>query len=324
MAIGAALAAMAVAPAAMAGHSGDHGNHNGNGGHGNHNGNGDRGGYNRSDDPSGDGEDIDLYTNKIIHTTVDVHFRDPNIDLDGLAEADTNTEQNQSGNYKLNDRNANNAKIGGNALQNADGNVGANVAAGDYNNQANSTSIAAIDADFVFMSGAEAQGFVEQHATDNETANFGLHNNASVSGHAFSGASGNVGVNVVSGTNNGQQNSLSIAKGTGAMAIATASTEQESTGNNTGNEPALQYDPECGCGAYTAAGNTRLSGTSGVISYDQGSLAMRRTVNDASIGGSAFRNATGNIGVNVASGADNLQSNSLSIAYTRGVAGAAD
>ncbi|MFO7808774.1 hypothetical protein, partial [Guyparkeria sp.] len=57
----------------------------------------------------------------------------------------------------------------------------------------------------------------------------------------------------------------------------------------------------------------------GLVNVMSGSVATTRYVvvnaeNNAALYGNAFQNASGNIGVNVASGTGNLQSNSLSMA----------
>lgn len=204
---------------------------------------------------------------------------------------------------------SNNSSISGNVGEKSSGNVGANVAAGDDNSQANAAALASSVSGSSSSSGgvtpdcgggcggggggksgggsssagamADAEAFADQSVTFNKTANFGTDNDASISGNAFESASGNVGVNVASGDDNEQLNGLAASStNNNVYAVATASTDQKSNNNGTLNAPYC---------------NTATS-------------------NDASLSGNAFENATGNIGVNVASGTGNLQANTLAVA----------
>lgn len=102
-------------------------------------------------------------------------------------------------------------------------------------------------------------------------------NTATISGSALEGAEGNIGVNVVAGDNNAQDNltAMAASEQTKSMADAEIFTTQLSPENSTTNK-----------------GRT----------------------NSASLGGDALMGATGNIGVNVAAGNNNAQSNMLAIA----------
>jgi hypothetical protein len=107
------------------------------------------------------------------------------------------------------------------------GNIGANVAAGDMNQQANNVAVATADEQFVFGS-AEAESTIDQ---DNEgwTYNMGGGNAAMMDGSG-NGASGNVGVNAASGNLNQQQNALAIATARGWDATANATGNQNLQG----------------------------------------------------------------------------------------------
>ncbi len=64
-------------------------------------------------------------------------------------------------------------------------------------------------------------------------------------------------------------------------------------------------------------GNIGLAGTfSGYVETTR--VVYTPTANNANLGGNAFAGARGNIGVNIASGTNNLQNNSLAVAATRG------
>ena len=102
-------------------------------------------------------------------------------------------------------------------------------------------------------------------------------NTATIDGSALEGAEGNIGVNVVAGDNNAQDNltAMAASEQEKSMADAEIFKTQLSFENFTGNE-----------------GRT----------------------NSASLGGDALMGAIGNIGVNVAAGNNNAQSNMLAIA----------
>ena len=171
------------------------------------------------------------------------------------------------------------ATTGSGAGSGASGNIGMNVAEGVDNAQSNDASLASVDQGNVF---GNAQIFSTQssggHATIN---NFML--NASLGDGSLSGATGNVGVNIAAGVANVQNNSLAasttnLKDGALPLAVAMVATDDNSQSAN--------------------------------LSF-QGSIS-----GTAMIGANALQNATGNIGVNIAGGAGNLQHNGLAIAAT--------
>jgi len=167
----------------------------------------------------------------------------------------------------------------GDALGGASGNIGANVAAGAGNAQSNDAALAALTAADPGVY-ASAQVFSDQTSLEN-TASATWFNSydASVTDGALAGATGNVGVNVASGVGNAQSNALAASSNSaGSAAYATSDSNQEANGNYI----ELDFLP---------------------------TLDLT-----ASLGGGALAGATGNIGVNVASGVGNLQHNSLAIA----------
>ncbi len=184
----------------------------------------------------------------------------------------------------------NTAVIDGTAGQGAAGNVNFNVTAGDYNQQSNSTALAAVDASMVFLpfpfpstqrgGMADAEIFINQDTTRNETYNSGNINVALLGGGALSQAAGNIGVNISAGNNLLQKNDLAASEAkNGVVSEATIAVLQQTSFNWTRNRPDGRGDP-----------------------------------NRASIGGFALAGAAGNIGVNVAAGTNNLQANSTAIA----------
>lgn len=137
------------------------------------------------------------------------------------------------GNVGINSIHENDASIGDDAGSGASGNIGLNSAAGDSNQQANDAALAASDAEFVF---ADAETFSTQDTEANMTVNYASSNRSVVGGSALSDAAGNIGVNVASGNNNQQQNSLAVSVASaGPYAVATASGQQFNDSNTTMN-----------------------------------------------------------------------------------------
>ncbi|WP_454727539.1 MULTISPECIES: hypothetical protein [Cupriavidus] len=174
---------------------------------------------------------------------------------------------------------------GGNALVNAQGNIGVNISAGAGNGQSNQAALASIDAADVF---ASAQAFSSQKTSGNGVRMVGAANSAILGDNMLAGAKGNVGVNIAAGAGNLQSNALAASVNTGggitnrggqpvgALAKATASNDQSTYGNDLSM---------CGC----------------------------QPNNAATLSGGALANAVGNIGVNISAGAGNAQSNGLAI-----------
>jgi hypothetical protein len=168
------------------------------------------------------------------------------------------------------------ATTGNNAANGVSGNLGINIAEGISNAQSNDVSLASVDIGNVF---GNAQIFSTQSSAGSARINnFNL--NASIGDGSLSGVTGNVGVNVASGIGNVQNNSL-------AGAVTTT---------NAGN-------------ALTTAmvatdDNTQVAGMT-VMGQFQGT---------AMLGANSLAGASGNIGVNIAGGAGNLQHNGLAIA----------
>lgn len=203
-------------------------------------------------------------------------------DAEALTKADQQSINNTNENYTVND---DIAHLNGNAAQNAQGNIQLNVTAGDQNVQANNAALAAQDKNDVFGR-LDAETYVDQLTSGNRVTNQGtpivpnsasgpVTNTATVGGNALSGAQGNIQVNVSAGDNNVQANSLAAAVGNASLANASAISYQSTGGQN--------------------------------------SVSNTYVIETASLGGNALQNASGNIGVNIASGTNNAQSNSLAI-----------
>lgn len=344
---------------------------------------------------------VDVNLEKDLRLSSDINFSgDPqitgDIDLDSAAIAVIDNRQSISANEASNEMLDNTASISDDVASGASGNLGFNVAAGDNNAQDNAASLSAADASFSFGM-ADAEVFVQQAVGGNTTLNEGVTNAAGLGGNAFSGASGNIGVNVASGNNNAQKNALAASVATAAMAQSSISSNQVSSGNSVSNAGYVQRFSDTtevslrgrvagatlafGAGTYEGTGNAyqqdnyyldswdgalpHTSGDStghidldneiqnatdnpyrdgvGGIAFDtdeegtsqfvelgvadlyaslSGTVRTSRWVavnatNTAGLSGSAFSNASGNIGVNVASGTGNLQANSLALAVAQ-------
>ena len=157
------------------------------------------------------------------------------INTDSAAIAVVDNRQHNVGNDGENYLLANDASIADDAAQNAQGNIGLNVAAGDNNQQHNAAALAAADASFAFTM-ADSEIFVEQVNAANTTGNYGQTNTANLGGNALQNATGNIGVNIAAGNNNQQQNNLAASTGTNSMATASVNSKQDSGGNYTLNE----------------------------------------------------------------------------------------
>jgi hypothetical protein len=138
----------------------------------------------------------------------------------------------RDGNYEV----TNESTVDGNAMSDASGNIGLNVAAGDGNQQANAAALASADASFLFGS-VDAEIVAVQAVYDNNILYRGNTNVASISGEAFSNASGNIGANIASGNNNQQKNDLAVSVGVARMSTATVSVNQRNYDNTTVNVP---------------------------------------------------------------------------------------
>jgi len=344
---------------------------------------------------------VDVNLEKDLRLSSDINFSgDPeitgDIDLDSAAIAVIDNRQSISDNEASNELLDNTASISDDVASGASGNLGFNVAAGDNNAQDNAASLSAADASFSFGM-ADAEVFVHQAVGGNTTLNEGVTNAAGLGGNAFSGAAGNIGVNVASGNNNAQKNALAASVATAAIAQSSISSNQVSSGNSVSNAGYVQRFSDTtdvtlrgrvagatlafGAGTYEGTGNAyqqdnyyldswdgalpHTSGDStghidldneiqnatdnpyrdgvGGIAFDtdeegtsqfvelgvadlyaslSGTVRTSRWVavnatNTAGLSGSAFSNASGNIGVNVASGTGNLQANSLALAVAQ-------
>lgn len=194
----------------------------------------------------------------------------------------------------------NDAKID-NSLNNSNGNMGANVAAGNGNQQDNAAALATADEAFIFGSAVTVSS-ATQKGTGNTARNHSNTNNTTLNNAGNSG-SGNIGINVTTGDFNQQKNNLAIAVSGGRVAVAAAAANQSTSELKVTNNARTDFVP---------VGVLGLSGiTTQQVMTPEG---WRPPVtNNATITGS-MNSFSGNGGANVSSGVGNQQSNSLSIA----------
>lgn len=250
----------------------------------------------------------------------------PNFVFSGdFQQTATNTNYNGSSNQY--------ASIGGQAFEFASGNVNANVAAGNGNQQENSTFIVADDSlNSETIYGSQASDYNTCGGTSNCSGN-----QANISGNAFDHSSGNVGANVAAGNGNQQMNSMTIAATSASQnndfSQSTGSTYGGNTYDNSGNQLALltdnAFDHATGnLGVNVAAGNgnqqlnraeilnldSEGANSSTIAQSQKGSTSFNGAdCNVANIALNAFANAGGNIGVNLAAGNGNQQANMLTV-----------
>ncbi|WP_298136341.1 hypothetical protein [Acidiferrobacter sp.] len=249
--------------------------------------------------------------------------------------------------------NLNTAGLSGNVLAGASGNIGVNVDAGQQNMAVNNLAMA--DNSLTTLVTASAENV--QAATLVGAISFGDHNTASLSGNVLYAASGNVNVNVASGEQNMQSNMLSYATTArssladpSATSVATLSSTQSAgmlsgalsgfSPNTTRMSGGVLSGASGNIGVNEAAGvqnmqaNTESNTMNPIVPDADDAMSMARLTNnqtsgpfslsvtflgdnDASLSGYVLQNAHGNIGVNLASGTQNMQANNLAWAGSR-------
>lgn len=185
------------------------------------------------------------------------------IGLDASSMAVVNDKQINGDNEVTNNEVKNAATIGGNALNNASGNIGANVTSGDNNQQGNAAAFASADASFIFGS-SDAEVFATQAVMGNKATNLGNTNAAALGGAALANASGNIGVNISAGNSNQQKNDLAASVAVARMATATVKADQLNGGNTTTNSPIAREEVQ------TVSVNLALNATGGYAGFGLG------------------------------------------------------
>lgn len=219
----------------------------------------------------------------------------------GAADAETFSEQYAYQNQTVNNGVVNNARVGDNVGAGAAGNIGVNVAAGNSNVQTNQLALANNDG---VLSTATASS--QQMASGNVTHNNSLHVYETKS----------VGVRL-SGTAAGTYDGTVTQDGVTYLDIWEG--DRAHAGGTAWGHADLDFDEG---GDANGAENSLNFKETGTIALDDIALAGRvnyREVryqghrNNASLGDNALTGASGNIGVNIAAGTNNLQGNALAI-----------
>lgn len=217
------------------------------------------------------------------------------------------------------------------SLNGSNGNMGANVAAGDGNQQDNAAALATADESFIFGNAiavtSAGQVNHDMGRGFNNVNNFSNSNAASLNNSGNNG-SGNIGMNVTSGSLNQQKNNLAIAVSGGRVAQASASTTQASESLLVFNSATPVYTTETLTGTHNSAGSFVASGTATTDFVAVGVFGLagvttqqvmtpngwKNPVTNVSTMTNSLNGFSGNGGANVSSGSANQQSNSLSIA----------
>lgn len=201
------------------------------------------------------------------------------------AESTANASSNQTTSSNILsslDRSPNRAILESGAGAGVSGNIGINLAAGSGNLQGNATSISSSAAADVFSS---ANTVSRQTTLSNFAINIDRSSNEAVMDAALAGASGNIGLNLAVGIGNTQSNQLSMSEsGSNKVARAGVAIEQSSSANQ-----------QSSASRYTSA--------------DSGNTVRMMS--------GALSGASGNIGVSIAAGVGNAQTNALSVSVVR-------
>ncbi|MDL1957693.1 MAG: hypothetical protein LWW95_11715 [Candidatus Desulfofervidus auxilii] len=180
--------------------------------------------------------DLEAYLS-LITTDISIINSGENMEVSGLVRALSKNDQFLMFNKINNQRTENEATVSGDVLSGAQGNIGANVVAGDYNAQSNVVAIA------VGKQGSslvESKTFSVQKAKFNKVNNEGVTNTASASDNALSGAKGNIQLNIAAGVDNAQTNQLGIAVGPAKVGMGVAYVQQKSKYNTVSNQPIIE------------------------------------------------------------------------------------
>ncbi|WP_434952924.1 hypothetical protein ACRWQL_07430 [Shewanella sp. HL-SH4] len=218
----------------------------------------------------------------------------------GSGDAEIFNTQVGGFNTVWNDASTNTSTIDGASFMNATGNIGVNVAAGSNNLQTNNMAAST-------YSGALGEASVS---------------NVQQTGHSYSDNLSVVEDSVEYAQINLALNAEGTYDGTSALAepyypeVILDGNGEHNTGDGT-VQGHIDFDTENPTGAsvmtFNEEGDLDLNGTvSGQLPFFVQTVTQK-TNNSSLLAGSAFQNASGNIGVNLASGTGNLQSNNLAL-----------
>lgn len=246
----------------------------------------------------------------------------------GMADAEVFVNQAGFGNTTMNSGVTNAAALGGNAFGGASGNIGVNIASGNNNEQKN-----ALAASVATSAMAQSSISSNQVSTGNTVSNAGFVQSytdtvqVGLSGRVAGGTLA-VGAGTYRGTGNAYQmanyyldswsGDLPHPGGNATGHIDLDNQIQNATMNpNRPGVGGLGFDTrESGTSQFVELGVADLyASLSGTVSTTR--WVNVNATNTSALSGSAFSGASGNIGVNVASGTGNLQANSLALAVAQ-------
>ncbi|MBP1475272.1 hypothetical protein J7I44_13240 [Frateuria sp. MAH-13] len=225
----------------------------------------------------------------------------------GLADSEIDVGQTGMGNVTVNEGVKNDAYVTDNAFRWASGNIGVNVASGNNNQQKNALAASVATTKF-----AHAGVSVDQASSGNIVSNAGrvekyydtttVHMSGTVQGYSLG-----LGLGGYAGTTQGVSHGYQ-AGGVDVLGYPIGGYEGGSVDFSHGSEQGALGFVEVSASDLLAD----LCGTVQTARY-----VVVNATNDASLSGNAFQHATGNIGLNVASGTGNLQANTLSLAVAQ-------
>jgi len=203
------------------------------------------------------------------------------LSAESSARASTNQTTSQNVLSSL-DRSPNRVLMESGAAAGASGNISINLAAGTGNLQGNATSIASSAAADVFSSATAGS---RQSTMSNFAIQVDRSVNEAVMDAALAGASGNIGLNLAVGVGNTQSNQLSMSESGSSKLARAGVTIDQSAASNQG------------------------SASSRYAAIDSGNTVRMMA--------GALSGASGNIGVSIAAGVGNAQTNALSVSVVR-------
>ncbi|RRQ20247.1 adhesin [Guyparkeria sp. SCN-R1] len=242
----------------------------------------------------------------------------------GESYASVDVDQSNLVNTTRNSGVMNNASIGQSAFANASGNIGVNVAAGTGNAQKNTMAASVSTARVASASlNSDQESYGNSIRNEGRTEQYTDTTAVSLSG---SGTYAGSGTGQLSADISGSMDQIgdvypdiwTDAPHPGGSADGHFDLDTATQGGSdlNGDGGALAFgasDMEAdGTLGFRERGTIDLAGVTGEVATTR--YVVVNAKNDSSLLGNAFSNASGNIGVNVASGTGNLQSNALSMA----------
>jgi hypothetical protein len=205
---------------------------------------------------------------------------------------------------------------GGAVFNGASGILGVNVSAGQFNAQANNVAMAATKSgDSLSANTINIQASILNDTVFKTTS----YNNATLS-DSFEGATGVMGANLAVGVGNGQANNVAMHAGQSVGSNSSlALNAQISAGNSeyAGSDPSSDVAANNLGNVKSLVAGKKVSGKQlanfAVVPSSSTPAQLTSVGNVATLNGNAFNMAKGVIGVNVAAGVGNLQSNNVTL-----------